>query len=59
LLKDALAAFGPPRDGFGLFLGLLDGFDERACERLKGEGVGADDLDEFAITWRSIIFPLR
>src|SRR5271166_3175486 len=48
LLKERLPAFGPPRDGFGLFLGLVEGGEEDAGEGLDGEAVGADDLDEFA-----------
>src|SRR5271166_4579652 len=48
LLKERLSAFGPPRDGFGLFLGLFECCEENAGEGLDGEAIGADDLDEFA-----------
>ena len=48
LLKEGLPAFGPPRDGFGLLLGLLDGGEQGAGERLHGQSIGAEDLDEFA-----------
>ena len=48
LLKEGLAAFGPPRDGFGLLLGLLDGGEQHAGQGLDGKGVGPRDLDQLA-----------
>ena len=47
-LKEGLPAFGPPRDDFGLLLGLFDSGEQRTGKRLHGQGVGAEDLDEFA-----------
>jgi len=48
LLKEGLSAFGPPRDGFGLLLGLLDGGEQCAGEGFHGQSIGAKDLHEFA-----------
>jgi hypothetical protein len=39
LLKEGLAAFGPPRGGFGLLLRLLDGGQQSTGKRLEGEGM--------------------
>lgn len=48
MLKEAVAAFGPPRYGLGLLPRLLDGGKERTSQGLDGEGIGTRDLDEFA-----------
>jgi len=48
LLKEDLPALGPPRDGFGLLLGLLDGGEQGTGKRLHRESIGAEDLDELA-----------
>ena len=48
MLKEGLPAFGPPRDGFRLFLGLLDSGEKRAGKGFKGESIGSDDLDQLA-----------
>lgn len=45
--KERGAAFGPPRDGFGLFLSLLDGGEQHTGESFQGEGIGAGCEDEF------------
>ncbi len=48
MLKEGLAAFGPPRDGFGLRLEVLCGGKECPGQDLDGEGISAGELDEFA-----------
>ena len=48
MLKEGLPTFGPPRDGFGLLLGLLHGCEECAGECFHGQVICAEDLDEFA-----------
>ena len=47
-LKEGLPAFGPPRDGFGLFLRLLDGGEQGTGQCFHGQGIGPNDLDQFA-----------
>jgi hypothetical protein len=47
-LKESLPAFRPPRFGFRLFLALLDSGEQCAGKRFHGQGIGSDDLNEFA-----------
>ncbi len=47
-LKDRLARLGPPLDGVGLVLALLDHGEERPSQSLHGQGVSADDLHQLA-----------
>ena len=57
-LKEGLSAFGPPRDRFGLLFRLLDCGQQGAGQRLEGEGIGTDQLDQFAELRRLLEFDL-
>jgi len=48
LLKEGVPALGPPRDGFGSFLALLDGGEECAGECFDGQDICTNELHEFA-----------
>lgn len=39
LLKEGLARFGPPRDGFGLLPGLFEGGDNGTGQSLQAKGI--------------------
>ena len=46
--KERGAAFGPPRDGFGLFPGLFDGGEQRAGEGFERQGIGSGRQHQIA-----------
>ena len=58
MLKEALAALSPPRDGLGLLLHLLDGGQQDAGECFDRQAVRAGDLDQLTELDRLLAFDL-
>ena len=69
--KERGTAFGPPRDGFGLFPGLLDGREQHAGQGFQGQGIGAGcqhqlaelglcrSFNDLALSWSALIWASR